>query len=431
MDKWNILLRILMIVMLHTSCQMNTSSNTFPEPKREAIITASLPIDTSQVYDKILGALVGSAIGDAMGAPVEMWARDQINIQWGYINDIVPVIREASPEGPWGYNLPSGGTTDDTRWKLLVSKYLESVPNQANLDADAFARWIIKAYEREQQALSEVESFDPQPIENASRKMTWLQEWAKVAKPFAHNDLKGYNLALNRFYGGEMACAGMLYGPFIGLIFPGEPIRAYENAYDLSFFDIGFARDISGLTAAAVSNAMSLNLPFEKINEVNYLVDPHHFFESRLIGRQAYSIHRNAKNIAFQAKQTKLDPNQSQLVLPKNYQRDSTFFIQLQAAYANLDNHLQTIPFHAAEIFLIHLTAMEFSGGDFQVAMEFITNYGRDNDTVAAVTGAVMGAHLGYSNLPQPLAQKVLDITKEIVQIDLEDMAKQLTIRQL
>ena len=41
---------------------------------------------------------------------------------------------------------------------------------------------------------------------------------------------------------------------------------------------------------------------------------------------------------------------------------------------------------------LINLTALLFSNYQFQPAMEFVTNYGRDNDTVAAVTGAILGA---------------------------------------
>jgi hypothetical protein len=39
--------------------------------------------------------------------------------------------------------------------------------------------------------------------------------------------------------------------------------------------------------------------------------------------------------------------------------------------------------------------------------MQFIVNYGRDNDTVAAVAGMILGAKLGYSGLPESMRNTV------------------------
>ena len=73
-------------------------------------------IPDSVLYDKILGCLVGSAIGDAMGAPTEMWNQWAIRETYGYVDSLDILMREASPEGPWDINLPAGAGTDDTRW---------------------------------------------------------------------------------------------------------------------------------------------------------------------------------------------------------------------------------------------------------------------------------------------------------------------------
>ena len=80
----------------------------FPVPKDKELEEPTWPedLDKDQYRDKILGLLVGSAIGDAMGAPTEMWHRDQIKMQRGYVDDLQAVIREGSPEGPWAYNMP-------------------------------------------------------------------------------------------------------------------------------------------------------------------------------------------------------------------------------------------------------------------------------------------------------------------------------------
>ena len=81
--------------------------------------------------------------------------------------------------------------------------------------------------------------------------------------------------------------------------------------------------------------------------------------------------------------------------------------------------------FHAGEIHEINLTALEFSGGDFKKAMEFVANYGRDNDTAGAVTGSIMGAYLGFKKLPAEQAKRALETNRKIVGIDLEEMARQ------
>ena len=59
--------------------------------------------------------------------------------------------------------------------------------------------------------------------------------------------------------------------------------------------------------------------------------------------------------------------------------------------------------------------------------MEFITNYGRDNDTVGAVTGSILGALHGYMALPQDQCELVLRVNREVLGIDLEQRARQLT----
>ncbi|MEZ4826270.1 MAG: ADP-ribosylglycohydrolase family protein [Bacteroidia bacterium] len=184
--------------------------------------SATLPYMTltrEKLYDKVLGMLVGSAIGDAMGAPTEMWSRKSIQVEYGFVDTLDDMVREPSPEGTWAMNLPAGGTTDDTRWKVLFSEFLLS-QNQSmytgGADPYEFSRFLMAKYEQEIARLKTTETFDPEPIENQVRRLAWLQEWAVVAKPFSEKDMEGYSYAVNHFYGGEMTCAGMLYSPMRG-----------------------------------------------------------------------------------------------------------------------------------------------------------------------------------------------------------------------
>lgn len=423
---------IVMVLLFGTCDQVDVSSvEVFPSPKADHPQSNVKPWDeglTMEIFeDKVLGMIVGSAIGDAMGAPTEMWHRDEIQIQWGYVNRLDKVVREGSPEGPWDYNLPAGGTTDDTRWKYLFEKFMAKYPTTPDqLNAKDFAQYVTDLYLQEKAEIKEVDEFLPDELETQVRHMTWLQEWAKVAKPYLEDDIDAYTYAVSKFYGGEMSCAGMLYAPMVGLYYPGDPERAYEESYRLSIYDLGFARDISSLTAAYVSRAMQSNATMNDIMEVSREVDPNGYFKSRLVGRISHRIHQDAKRIVSEALKVRLEGALEKVEVPINYPYDHHYYLKVSEAYRLLDEKLQDIPFHAAEIHLINLTALEFGNGDFKRTLEFVVNYGRDNDTVAAVTGAILGAMLGAGALPEDWSDQAISTNRDVVGIDLEELAGEL-----
>ncbi|MDA0194463.1 MAG: ADP-ribosylglycohydrolase family protein [Bacteroidetes bacterium] len=410
---------ILLLIVAFSGCDKNQEQKNFLEVTKERSLSVSPLIKMSKdsLRNKILGVLVGSAIGDAMGAPTEMWTRDQIKLQYGYVDNLDNMIREPSPEGTWDYNLTAGGTTDDTRWKVLTGDFFiensSSFFSKEGPDPSDFAEFIIDQYSEEVKGLKQIESFEPAPYEEQMRRIAWLQEWALVAKPFAANDLEGYNDAISKFYGGDMACAGMLYAPSIGILYPGAPDAAYNAAYSLAIFDIGYARDITALTSALVAAALPYDSTPEDILNVLKEIDPKGYFKSRLLGRSSYRIYSDALSIVDEARKT-----------------DDTG-ARLKMAYALLDAKNQDVPFHAGEIHLINLTAIIYSDFDFQKSLEFVINYGRDNDTVAAVTGAILGAYHGYDQLPKNLTQKVLKTNKEKLGIDLEKLADELVAKMI
>ncbi len=404
------------------------------EVKKEVKKLPSLPFLTmshDSLYNKVLGSLVGSAIGDAMGAPTEMWPRPDIKLEFGFVDSLDNMVREPSPEGIWDYNLPAGGTTDDTRWKVFLGHYI--IDNAGDFytmegpDPYDFARTIVDQYKKELEAMKKTESFDPAPLEEQMWRIAWLQEFALVAKPFAEKDMEEYHKKVNKFYGGDMACPGLLYSPAIGLPFPGAPGRAYEAAYRLSIFDIGYAMDIMALSAGMVAAAMPYDSSPEKILAVNREVDPEEYFRSRLLGRITYRIFRDALHIVNEANKVQ---SADEVELTKTPDMtDILYQARMQKAFDLLDDRNQDVPFHSGEIHLINLTALMFSDFDFRKAMEFVINYGRDNDTVAAVTGAILGAYYGFDKLPDDLKNPVLETNKKRLGIDLETLARQFTDR--
>ena len=71
-------------------------------------------------YNRILGTLVGCAIGDAMGMPGEMWSRSRIQRTFGQIRDFLP----GHPQHEISAGFAPGETTDDTIVTVLVAKAL-------------------------------------------------------------------------------------------------------------------------------------------------------------------------------------------------------------------------------------------------------------------------------------------------------------------
>jgi len=389
----------------------------------------NVSISKEVLFDKIYGSLVGSAIGDAMGLPTEMWSRYSRNVEYGYIDSLTKVLITPSPEGAWAFNLPAGSTSDDTRWKVLGVKYLtqftETFYESNGPSPYLFAKFIVDAYKDEINNLKTTEGFDPKLFENNMQRMTFLQEWALVAKPFADMDLEKYTTALHRFYGGDIVCAGMLYSPLLGLPYPGNPEKAYRAGFRLGIFDQGYARDITALTAAMVGAAMDPDATQKSILDVFSNIDPHDYFGSRIFSRQAYYAYKDALYISYEAKKIEsIDDIILELHLGK---RDSLYAAQMQKAFQLLDEKQMHISPHSKEILLVTLTAMIFTDFNFQKCIEFCVNYGRDNDTHAAVAGAILGAYLGFKNLPEKISNKVVTVNKKNIGIDLLDLSTKLT----
>jgi hypothetical protein len=372
----------------------------------------------SELHDKILGMLVGSAIGDAMGAPTEMWVRDDISVKYGFVDKLDSMVREVSPEGIWVPNLPSGGTTDDTRWKVLTSKFLLTQSSN-HLKAQDFARHILSQYENYREEFEAIKDTLPESFESVNLKLGWLQEWAKVSVPFLENNMVGYADSLGKFYGGEMVCAGLLYAPSIGLYFPGDPEYAYRQAYGLSIYDIGYAKDLTGQAAAMTAAGMKKGATPDSLLAA-LLKDPANYAKSRLVGRTANEILRIARLISIESR--KLDS------LSTGLSAESPALI---AAFEGLDQRLQDMPFHAGEIWLQTLTAMIYADFDFMGSLIFLVNYGRDNDTTAAVAGGILGAYYGFEQLPDREKYQVLEVNKNQLGIDLERVAEELTAHML
>ena len=73
------------------------------------------------MIDRAYGALVGGAIGDAMGMPASFFTRDKIKQVYGYITDFLePEVNSQVYHG----SLKAGEITDDTMESIIISNIL-------------------------------------------------------------------------------------------------------------------------------------------------------------------------------------------------------------------------------------------------------------------------------------------------------------------
>jgi ADP-ribosylglycohydrolase len=98
------------------------------------------------IRDRAIGALAGLALGDALGMPTQSMSRARIAERYGPITG----LRDAAPDQPIAPGLPAGTVTDDTEQALLLARLL--IDGAGEVDAVAFAgaltRWEAEMVRR-------------------------------------------------------------------------------------------------------------------------------------------------------------------------------------------------------------------------------------------------------------------------------------------
>lgn len=87
--------------------------------------------------DRATGALLGLAIGDALGMPTQSMSREQILDRYGFVTGFL----DAAPDQPIAPSMPAGSVTDDTEQAVLVGELL--VDGGGHIEPLTFARALI------------------------------------------------------------------------------------------------------------------------------------------------------------------------------------------------------------------------------------------------------------------------------------------------
>ena len=198
------------------------------------------------IEDTSIGALLGAAVGDALGGATEGWLPEQIVARYGGpVTGIVPPYfdnwRDARPIAP--YHKGDGHITDDT---LMTHALVEVYDKRRDhLDAYAIAEDLVPLLIADRRWIPELEA------DALLLQRIFLAEKYMVARiHYGHVDPREAGV------GNIVNCGAAMYVAPVGIANAGDPEGAYAEAIDIAgAHQSSYGREAAGVFAAAVAAA--------------------------------------------------------------------------------------------------------------------------------------------------------------------------------
>ncbi|MFC9291609.1 ADP-ribosylglycohydrolase family protein [Streptomyces sp. NPDC057052] len=343
------------------------------------------PPEGGTLEERVTGALVGAAVGDALGGPVEGYSPDQIRRRHGgRVHGVVGPWngddwRTARPIAP--YHKGDGHVTDDTLMTHALIRVYTTVRD--HLDAYAVAGHLVPDLMTNPRWIPELEA-EALPLQ----RVFLAEKWLVARLHYGHVDPREAGV------GNIVNCGAAMYMAPVGLVNAADPAAAYAEAIDLAgAHQSSYGREAAGVLAAAVAAACTpgatpdsvvaacLSLAKDgtrtAIERVCEVASRHRDFESALVPlREAVAPYDT---------------------VGPDYRQPSLA--------ARRPSRL-----HAVEELPVALGMVVVAGGDHRHAVLGAVNYGRDCDSIATMAGAVTGA-LG-SPVPDEWSKRVAEASR-------------------
>jgi ADP-ribosylglycohydrolase len=328
------------------------------------------------LFKKVYGCMLGGAIGDALGGPVEghPWTPEKIRESYGLVDRYVPYQREPGYHAHFSKRL--GAYTDDTRMKHLLCQAIIAaggMPRPGDL-----GHVLAKAYHHAPDDLHEG------LVEEYYLKAIWGRD--KV------------------IFSGEPTNGAIMSNSPLGFMAACRPDEAYQAAFDLAFLTDGYAKTAAAMLVAAIAEAMRPQPTVERV--IAAASETHLAFAARREGPRWHKL------------EWRYDPNLKFLGQAVEIARQERDVFALQKRlYETLEwGHLFSEATHTLCVALAMFVAAE---GDFRQTVIGCVMYGRDNDSYASVAGALAGAFHGVEAIPAEWIEPVITANPETDMHDL------------
>ena len=343
--------------------------------------------ESTSLSSKIEGMLIGSAIGDAAGGPVEFvsppeqsfWSTTDKKItkqgikELGQLFKLRPYPKDAEPFAQWESYGPVGTITDDTRFKLIFFNTLKSF--QGELTQKNFAQSVLDF--RKELPEKYKDNFD-EWIPEIEYATNWALGKTENAYP------------LERIWGGIPTMEGQM--PFlpIAALNPQNPEWCYLKTYELGYFDIGVAKDMNSALVAGLARALQKDGDWVNFEQAMLTTDPYDYNNTLYVERQLTKWMDVSHSLVQQA-----DGN-------------------IATLFTLLEGNLNTTYWWEAWVpIVVVLSCAEIVEYDPLASMQLMMEFGHDTDSYAQVMGAILGAIHGKEIWPKEMQKTVNDRMKE------------------
>ncbi|WP_406738728.1 ADP-ribosylglycohydrolase family protein [Streptomyces sp. NBC_00853] len=341
---------------------------------------------TLTLEDRARGALVGAAVGDALGGPVEGWTPDQIvERHGGRVHGIVGPWHEdwrtARPIAP--YHKGDGHVTDDTLMTHALVRVYEAVRD--HLDAYAIADHLVPDLMSTPRWIPELEA-EALPLQ----RIFLAEKWIVTRLHYAHADPREAG------NGNIVNCGAAMYMAPVGIANAGNPAGAYAEALDIAgAHQSSYGREAAGVFAAAVAAACVPGATAASVVDAALSLAKDGTREAIAAVREVAAGHRDFES-ALAPLRAAVTPYDS---VGPDYRSPSLG--------ARRPSRL-----HAIEELPVALGMLLVADGRYETAVLGAVNYGRDCDSIATMAGAIAGALGGEAAVPAAWAKQVAEASR-------------------
>ncbi|MFF3321794.1 ADP-ribosylglycohydrolase family protein [Streptomyces sp. NPDC002889] len=355
-------------------------------------------VETLALDDRITGSLVGAAVGDALGGPVEGYTPQQIvERHGGRVHGIVgpwhgDQWRTARPIAP--YHKGDGHITDDTLMTHALIRVYTSVRD--HLDAYSVADHLVPDLISTPRWIPELEA-EALPLQ----RIFLAEKWIVSRLHYGHHDPREAGV------GNIVNCGAAMYMAPVGLVNAAHPTAAYAEAVDIAgAHQSSYGREAAGVLAAAVAAAC-------------------------VPGATPTTIVDTALSVAKDGTQAAIESVAEAAARHTDFE---SALVPLRAAIAPFDTvgpdyrspslgARRPSRLHSIEELPIALGMLLVNNGDYPGTVLSSVNYGRDCDSIATMAGAIAGALHGAAAVPEGWAKQVAEASR----VDLHEPAAQLS----
>ncbi|MFF3857787.1 ADP-ribosylglycohydrolase family protein [Streptomyces sp. NPDC002209] len=341
---------------------------------------------TLTLEDRAAGCLVGAAVGDALGGPVEGWSPDRIvERHGGRVHGIVGPWHEdwrtARPIAP--YHKGDGHVTDDTLMTHALVRVYEAVRD--HLDAYAIADHLVPDLMTNPRWIPELEA-EALPLQ----RIFLAEKWIVTRLHYAHADPREAG------NGNIVNCGAAMYMAPVGIVNAGNPAGAYAEALDVAgAHQSSYGREAAGVFAAAVAAACVPGATASSVVDTALALAKDGTREAIAAVCEVAGRHRDFES-ALAPLRAAVAPYDS---VGPDYRSPS-----LGARRPSRLHSIEELP--------IALGMLIVAGGSYEGSVLGAVNYGRDCDSIATMAGAIAGALSGVSAVPPAWAKQVAEASR-------------------